>query len=165
MLLRDWECALCLTVMVLEISLETLCSFFLFSPCLFLFLTAIFILPVAKMCILTVHLLDCWLAGCNHSVAEALLIFLEALPEPVLCYELYQRCLECSHDSRLCKQVQIIFVVSWQYSSYAVCGSWAWYLSIFLILFVFTSSQFDSVFNVIRFQFIWVYFSYNVHFA
>ncbi|XP_051504969.1 inositol polyphosphate 5-phosphatase OCRL-like isoform X3 [Myxocyprinus asiaticus] len=43
--------------------------------------------------------------GCNHSVAEALLIFLEALPEPVLCYELYQRCLEYSHDSRLCKQL------------------------------------------------------------
>ncbi|XP_076005138.1 inositol polyphosphate 5-phosphatase OCRL isoform X3 [Genypterus blacodes] len=45
------------------------------------------------------------LAGCNHSVAEALLIFLEALPEPVVCYELYQRSLECSHDSRLCKQL------------------------------------------------------------
>ncbi|XP_033992763.1 inositol polyphosphate 5-phosphatase OCRL isoform X4 [Trematomus bernacchii] len=45
------------------------------------------------------------LAGCNHSVAEALLIFLEALPEPVVCYELYQRCLDCSHDSRLCKQL------------------------------------------------------------
>lgn len=44
--------------------------------------------------------------GCNHSVAEALLIFLEALPEPVVCYELYQRCLDCAHDSRLCKQVQ-----------------------------------------------------------
>uniref|UniRef100_A0A3P9HVD0 phosphoinositide 5-phosphatase n=1 Tax=Oryzias latipes TaxID=8090 RepID=A0A3P9HVD0_ORYLA len=43
--------------------------------------------------------------GCNHSVAEALLIFLEALPEPVVCYELYQRCLECAHDSRLCKQL------------------------------------------------------------
>ncbi|XP_076877050.1 inositol polyphosphate 5-phosphatase OCRL isoform X3 [Brachyhypopomus gauderio] len=43
--------------------------------------------------------------GCNHSVAEALLIFLEALPEPVVCYELYHRCLECSHDSRLCKQL------------------------------------------------------------
>lgn len=43
--------------------------------------------------------------GCNHSVAEALLIFLEALPEPVVCYELYQKCLECSHDSRLCKQL------------------------------------------------------------
>ncbi|KAJ7310256.1 hypothetical protein JRQ81_007154 [Phrynocephalus forsythii] len=43
--------------------------------------------------------------GSNHSVAEALLIFLEALPEPVICYELYQRCLECSHDSRLGRQV------------------------------------------------------------
>uniref|UniRef100_A0A8C8LVR1 phosphoinositide 5-phosphatase n=1 Tax=Oncorhynchus tshawytscha TaxID=74940 RepID=A0A8C8LVR1_ONCTS len=43
--------------------------------------------------------------GCNHSVAEALLIFLEALPEPVVCYEHYQRSLDCSHDSRLCKQL------------------------------------------------------------
>lgn len=50
-------------------------------------------------------------AGCNHSVAEALLIFLEAVPEPVVCYELYHRCLDCAHDSRLCKQVHnhIIF--------------------------------------------------------
>lgn len=55
------------------------------------------------------------LAGCNHSVAEALLIFLEALPEPVVCYELYQRCLDCAHDSRLCKQVE------W---SYAWCILW-----------------------------------------
>ncbi|XP_069749312.1 inositol polyphosphate 5-phosphatase OCRL isoform X2 [Narcine bancroftii] len=38
--------------------------------------------------------------GSNHSVAEALLIFLEALPEPVICYELYQRCLEISYDPR-----------------------------------------------------------------
>lgn len=30
---------------------------------------------------------------------------MEALPEPVVCYELYQRCLDCTHDSRLCKQV------------------------------------------------------------
>ncbi|NWX48325.1 OCRL phosphatase, partial [Steatornis caripensis] len=43
--------------------------------------------------------------GSNHSVAEALLIFLEALPEPVICYELYQRCLDWSHNSRLCRQV------------------------------------------------------------
>ncbi|XP_041653294.1 inositol polyphosphate 5-phosphatase OCRL isoform X1 [Cheilinus undulatus] len=45
------------------------------------------------------------IVGCNHSVAEALLIFLEALPEPVVCYELYQKCLDCAHDSRLCKQL------------------------------------------------------------
>lgn len=44
-------------------------------------------------------------AGSNHSVAEALLIFLEALPEPVICYELYQRCLDWSQNSRLCRQV------------------------------------------------------------
>ncbi|XP_078003908.1 LOW QUALITY PROTEIN: inositol polyphosphate 5-phosphatase OCRL [Phascolarctos cinereus] len=43
--------------------------------------------------------------GSNHSVAEALLIFLEALPEPVICYELYQRCLDYSHDPRLSRQV------------------------------------------------------------
>uniref|UniRef100_A0A8C5PR65 phosphoinositide 5-phosphatase n=1 Tax=Leptobrachium leishanense TaxID=445787 RepID=A0A8C5PR65_9ANUR len=43
--------------------------------------------------------------GSNHSVAEALLIFLEALPEPVICYELYQRCIDCSHDTKLCRQV------------------------------------------------------------
>ncbi|KAJ8348753.1 hypothetical protein SKAU_G00273420 [Synaphobranchus kaupii] len=43
--------------------------------------------------------------GSNHSVAEALLIFLEALPEPVLCYELYQRSIDCSQDSRLCRQL------------------------------------------------------------
>ncbi|TRY74249.1 hypothetical protein DNTS_020519, partial [Danionella cerebrum] len=63
------------------------------------------VFPIRKTHVFAMFLLDRWLAGCNHSVAEALLIFLEALPEPVLCYELYQRCLECSHDSRLCKQL------------------------------------------------------------
>ncbi|XP_068181822.1 inositol polyphosphate 5-phosphatase OCRL isoform X2 [Antennarius striatus] len=58
------------------------------------------------------NIIDCldtsipdFVSGCNHSVAEVLLIFLEALPEPVMCYELYQRCLDCSNDSRLCKQL------------------------------------------------------------
>ncbi|XP_075291799.1 inositol polyphosphate 5-phosphatase OCRL isoform X4 [Opisthocomus hoazin] len=58
------------------------------------------------------HIIDCLdtsipetIPGSNHSVAEALLIFLEALPEPVICYELYQRCLDWSHSSRLCRQV------------------------------------------------------------
>uniref|UniRef100_A0A8B9HYZ4 phosphoinositide 5-phosphatase n=1 Tax=Astyanax mexicanus TaxID=7994 RepID=A0A8B9HYZ4_ASTMX len=58
------------------------------------------------------NIIDCLdTTGCNHSVAEALLIFLEALPEPVVCYELYQKCLECSHDSRLCKQVFIYIYI------------------------------------------------------
>uniref|UniRef100_A0A671MMK1 Rho-GAP domain-containing protein n=1 Tax=Sinocyclocheilus anshuiensis TaxID=1608454 RepID=A0A671MMK1_9TELE len=64
--------------------------------------------------------------GSNHSVAEALLIYLEALPEPVLCYELYQRCLECSHDSRLCKQTM-----------YLIC--YLCYLCMFLFQFLFTT--------------------------
>lgn len=56
-------------------------------------------------------------AGCNHSVAEVLLIFLEALPEPVVCYELYQRCLDCSHDSRPCKQVLVLRLNTTQLST------------------------------------------------
>ncbi|XP_061072148.1 type II inositol 1,4,5-trisphosphate 5-phosphatase isoform X3 [Conger conger] len=34
------------------------------------------------------------LPGSNHSVAEALLLFLDALPEPVIPFSFYQRCLE-----------------------------------------------------------------------
>uniref|UniRef100_A0AAQ6AGC6 phosphoinositide 5-phosphatase n=1 Tax=Amphiprion ocellaris TaxID=80972 RepID=A0AAQ6AGC6_AMPOC len=38
------------------------------------------------------------LPGSNHSVAEALLLFLDALPEPVVPYSFYQQCLEyCSN--------------------------------------------------------------------
>nr|XP_032832743.1 type II inositol 1,4,5-trisphosphate 5-phosphatase isoform X2 [Petromyzon marinus] len=44
------------------------------------------------------------LPGSNHSVAEALLIFLEALPEPVVCYELYSRCLDASASYAQSKQ-------------------------------------------------------------
>lgn len=72
-----------------------------------LFLNASICLKHGRCSSLTVHT-----AGCNHSVAEVLLIFLEALPEPVVCYELYQRCLDCAHDSRLCKQVQWLY---WKY--------------------------------------------------
>uniref|UniRef100_F6W7R9 phosphoinositide 5-phosphatase n=1 Tax=Monodelphis domestica TaxID=13616 RepID=F6W7R9_MONDO len=43
--------------------------------------------------------------GSNYSVAETLLIFLEALPEPVVCYELYQDCLNYSHNFQLCQKV------------------------------------------------------------
>uniref|UniRef100_A0AAY4D883 phosphoinositide 5-phosphatase n=1 Tax=Denticeps clupeoides TaxID=299321 RepID=A0AAY4D883_9TELE len=35
------------------------------------------------------------LPGSNHSVAEALLLFLDALPEPVVPFSFYQQCLEC----------------------------------------------------------------------
>ncbi|XP_072466095.1 type II inositol 1,4,5-trisphosphate 5-phosphatase isoform X1 [Notamacropus eugenii] len=45
------------------------------------------------------------LSGSNHSVAEALLLFLESLPEPVICYNLYETCLECSSNYPLSKQI------------------------------------------------------------
>ncbi|XP_045076749.1 type II inositol 1,4,5-trisphosphate 5-phosphatase-like [Coregonus clupeaformis] len=45
------------------------------------------------------------LPGSNHSVAEALLLFLDALPEPVVPFSLYQQCLECCSNSSQCKKV------------------------------------------------------------
>lgn len=45
------------------------------------------------------------LPGSNHSVAEALLLFLDALPEPVICYSLYQQSLDASGSFTLCKKV------------------------------------------------------------
>ncbi|KAB0406823.1 hypothetical protein E2I00_012397 [Balaenoptera physalus] len=44
-------------------------------------------------------------AASNHSVAEALLLFLESLPEPVICYSVYHNCLECSGNLTASKQV------------------------------------------------------------
>uniref|UniRef100_A0A8C5LKP2 Type II inositol 1,4,5-trisphosphate 5-phosphatase n=1 Tax=Jaculus jaculus TaxID=51337 RepID=A0A8C5LKP2_JACJA len=44
-------------------------------------------------------------AASSHSVAEALLLFLESLPEPVICYNAYHRCLECSGNYTASKQV------------------------------------------------------------
>uniref|UniRef100_A0A3P8YPW9 phosphoinositide 5-phosphatase n=1 Tax=Esox lucius TaxID=8010 RepID=A0A3P8YPW9_ESOLU len=43
--------------------------------------------------------------GSNHSVAEALLLFLDALPEPVVPFSLYQQCLECCSNPSQCKKV------------------------------------------------------------
>uniref|UniRef100_A0A3B3X8J0 phosphoinositide 5-phosphatase n=1 Tax=Poecilia mexicana TaxID=48701 RepID=A0A3B3X8J0_9TELE len=40
--------------------------------------------------------------GSNHSVAEALLLFLDALPEPVIPFSFYQQCLECSSSAGQC---------------------------------------------------------------
>ncbi|XP_069080078.1 type II inositol 1,4,5-trisphosphate 5-phosphatase isoform X1 [Pleurodeles waltl] len=45
------------------------------------------------------------LPGSNHSIAEALLLFLEALPEPVICYEFYNKCLEIAGNSAMSKEV------------------------------------------------------------
>ncbi|XP_032288683.1 type II inositol 1,4,5-trisphosphate 5-phosphatase isoform X3 [Phoca vitulina] len=58
------------------------------------------------------HIRDCLdtgmietLSASNHSVAEALLLFLESLPEPVICYNTYHNCLECSGNYIASKQV------------------------------------------------------------
>uniref|UniRef100_A0A3Q1GVH5 phosphoinositide 5-phosphatase n=2 Tax=Acanthochromis polyacanthus TaxID=80966 RepID=A0A3Q1GVH5_9TELE len=45
------------------------------------------------------------LPGSNHSVAEALLLFLDALPEPVVPYSFYQQCLECCSNASQCEKV------------------------------------------------------------
>uniref|UniRef100_A0A803YM26 phosphoinositide 5-phosphatase n=1 Tax=Meleagris gallopavo TaxID=9103 RepID=A0A803YM26_MELGA len=45
------------------------------------------------------------LLGSNHSVAEALLLFLESLPEPVICYRFYSSCLECANNYLLSSQI------------------------------------------------------------
>ncbi|XP_051573983.1 type II inositol 1,4,5-trisphosphate 5-phosphatase isoform X2 [Myxocyprinus asiaticus] len=45
------------------------------------------------------------LPGSSHSVAEALLLFLDALPEPVIPFSFYQQCLDCSSDSSQCRQI------------------------------------------------------------
>ncbi|XP_013876705.1 type II inositol 1,4,5-trisphosphate 5-phosphatase isoform X1 [Austrofundulus limnaeus] len=45
------------------------------------------------------------LPGSNHSVAEALLLFLDALPEPVVPFSFYQQCLECCSSAIQCEKV------------------------------------------------------------
>lgn len=45
------------------------------------------------------------LPGSNHSIAEALLLFLEALPEPVICYEFYNKCIESAGNSPMSKEI------------------------------------------------------------
>ncbi|KAI4894359.1 hypothetical protein NFI96_032795, partial [Prochilodus magdalenae] len=45
------------------------------------------------------------LPGSNHSVAEALLLFLDALPDPVVPFLLYQQCLEFCASSSQCKKI------------------------------------------------------------
>ncbi|KAM5248658.1 LOW QUALITY PROTEIN: type II inositol 1,4,5-trisphosphate 5-phosphatase [Ctenodactylus gundi] len=58
------------------------------------------------------HIRDCLdtgmfdnLSASNHSVAEALLLFLESLPEPVICYSAYHSCLECCGSYIASKQI------------------------------------------------------------
>ncbi|XP_052089119.1 inositol polyphosphate 5-phosphatase OCRL-like [Mytilus californianus] len=43
--------------------------------------------------------------GSIHSIAEGLLLFLESLPDPVIPKSVHKRCLECSNNYLLCKQI------------------------------------------------------------
>uniref|UniRef100_A0A8C2XHP5 phosphoinositide 5-phosphatase n=1 Tax=Cyclopterus lumpus TaxID=8103 RepID=A0A8C2XHP5_CYCLU len=45
------------------------------------------------------------LPGSNHSAAEALLLFLDALPEPVVPYSFYQQCLESCSNASQCEKI------------------------------------------------------------
>ncbi|XP_049902861.1 type II inositol 1,4,5-trisphosphate 5-phosphatase isoform X2 [Epinephelus moara] len=45
------------------------------------------------------------LPGSNHSVAEALLLFLDALPEPVVPYSFYQQCLDSCASASQCEKI------------------------------------------------------------
>uniref|UniRef100_A0A1A8BEF9 phosphoinositide 5-phosphatase n=1 Tax=Nothobranchius kadleci TaxID=1051664 RepID=A0A1A8BEF9_NOTKA len=45
------------------------------------------------------------LPGSNHSVAEALLLFLDALPEPVVPFSIYPQCLECCSNPSQCEKI------------------------------------------------------------
>ncbi|XP_076827910.1 type II inositol 1,4,5-trisphosphate 5-phosphatase isoform X2 [Brachyhypopomus gauderio] len=45
------------------------------------------------------------LPGSNHSVAESLLLFLDALPEPVVPFSVYQQCLDCCSNVGQCKKI------------------------------------------------------------
>lgn len=45
------------------------------------------------------------LSGSNHSVAEALLLFLDALPEPVVPFSFYQQCLESCANASQCERI------------------------------------------------------------
>ncbi|KAI4812022.1 hypothetical protein KUCAC02_014879 [Chaenocephalus aceratus] len=45
------------------------------------------------------------LPGSNHSVAEALLLFLDALPQPVVPFSFYQQCLESCSNASQCEKI------------------------------------------------------------
>ena len=58
------------------------------------------------------HIRDCLdtgvpekIPGSIHSIAESLLLFLESLPDPVIPKSVHKRCLECSNNYLLCKQI------------------------------------------------------------
>ena len=47
------------------------------------------------------------LPGTVHSVAAALLSFLQALSEPVVPYRFHAKCMDCCNTPILCRQVKV----------------------------------------------------------
>ncbi|XP_057561771.1 type II inositol 1,4,5-trisphosphate 5-phosphatase isoform X1 [Hippopotamus amphibius kiboko] len=77
------------------------------------------------------HIRDCLdtgtidtLSASSHSVAEALLLFLESLPEPVICYSAYRNCLECSGNLTASKQ--LAYLVAYCFETQLVTKSLKW---------------------------------------
>lgn len=63
-------------------------------------------LVTCPFCLSVASLIELWpAAGSNHSVAEALLLFLDALPEPVVPFSFYQQCLESCTNASQCERV------------------------------------------------------------
>ncbi len=52
-------------------------------------------------------------AGQLNSVAEALLLFIDSLAEPVVPYPFYAKCLDCCSNFTLCKQVSYSIFFKW----------------------------------------------------
>lgn len=77
-----------------------------YSLYLYAFLLCIFCKPF-WFCSRIMSLTQSWpAAGSNHSVAEGLLLFLDALPEPVVPYSFYQQCLDCCSNASQCEKVR-----------------------------------------------------------
>lgn len=71
-----------------------------------LYLILILHFKTCRFCWRIVSLTQYWpAAGSNHSVAEALLLFLDALPEPVVPFSFYQQCLESCSNASQCEKV------------------------------------------------------------
>lgn len=71
-----------------------------------LFICVYFLNMCISFCLKIMSLTKSWpAAGSNHSVAEALLLFLDALPEPVVPYSFYQQCLDCCSNASHCEKV------------------------------------------------------------
>ena len=81
-----------------------------------------------KNLIISANFLNSCLAGSIFSVGEALLLFLEALPEPVIPYKFQSKCMDACQNYILCKQVTTIC------DSFCSMQKNRWYLKVLRLL-------------------------------